>query len=130
MKAEPKRAPGPAAEPLPLPRATPLLTPISHWQSNAMGVIAYVFEEPESTIRQSGWVPDWVGYPDKTPGSGIAVPAHHLFPSYLKLLRLKSGRLRLVIDARAVLGGDVPFQRFLRNLQADTRLSLVKGEPL
>lgn len=128
MNAEPKRASGQIGKSI--PQAAPLLMPISHWKSNAVGITAYVFEESESAIRQSGWVPEWVSYPDETPGSGIAVPAHHLFPSYLKLLRLKSGRLRLVIDARAVLSGDTPFQRFLCNLQADTQLSLVKGEPV
>jgi hypothetical protein len=128
MKAEPKRVPAQVAKSI--PQAAPLLMPISYWKSAAIGVTAYVFEASESAIRQSGWVPEWVGYPDETPGSGIAVPAHHLFPSYLKLLRLKSGRLRLVIDARAVLRGDTPFQHFLCNLQADTQLSLVKGEPV
>jgi hypothetical protein len=128
MKAEPKRVPAQVAKSI--PQAAPLLMPISNWKSAAIGVTAYVFEASESTIRQSGWVPEWVGYPDETPGSGIAVPAHHLFPSYLKLLRLKSGRLRLVIDARAVLRGDTPFQHFLCNLQADTQLSLIKGEPV
>jgi hypothetical protein len=128
MKAEPKRTSAHIAKSIPRSAMRPM--PIGHWKSNAIGVTAYIFEESESVIRQSGWVPEWVGYPDETPGSGIAVPAHQLFPSYLKLLRLKSGRLRLVIDARAVLSGDTPFQHFLCSLQADTQLSLVKGEPV
>jgi hypothetical protein len=128
MNAEPKRASGQMGNPI--PQVSPLLMPISHWKSDAIGITAYIFEESESDIRLSGWVPEWVGYPGGTPGSGIAVPAHPLFPSYLKLLRLQSGRLRLVIDARAVLRGDTPYQRFLCNLQADTQLSLVKGEPI
>lgn len=113
-----------------IPQAVPLLVPISRWKSDAIGITAYVFEESEATLRQSGLVPEWVGYPPKCPGSGIAVPAHHFFPSYLKLLRLQSGRLRLVIDTRAVLKGDASFQRLLCNLLADTQLSLVKGEPV
>ena len=54
------------------------------------------------------------------PGSGIAVPAHHHFPNYLKLLRLGNGRLRLVIDVRAVLKKDSQFKRFLGGLTNDT----------
>lgn len=128
MKAEPKRTPAkPEASD---PQEVPLLMPISYWKSDAIGITAYIFEESESIIRKTRWVPEWTGYPGKIPGAGIAVPAHHLFPSYLKLLRLKSGHLRLVIDVRAVLREDIPFQRFLCNLQADTQLSLVRGEPI
>lgn len=126
MNAEPKRAPAQAAKST--PRVAPPLMPAGHWKSDAIGITAYVFEESEATLRQSGLVPEWVGYPPESPGSGIAVPAHHFFPNYLKLLRLQSGRLRLVIDARAVQRGDASYQRLLCNLLADTQLSLVKGE--
>lgn len=128
MKTEPKPVSQQAAQSV--PQAAPLLTPISHWKSDAIGIIAYVFEESEATLRLSGLVPEWTGYPPERPGAGIAVPAHHSFPNYLKLLRLQSGRLRLVIDARAVMRGDTSYQRLLRNLLADTQLSLVKGESI
>ncbi|SFW13109.1 hypothetical protein [Nitrosovibrio sp. Nv17] len=105
------------------------LKPISYWKSDAMGIMAYVFEEPEATLRRSGLVPEWVGYPPDCAGAGIAVPAHHAFPSYLKLLRLRDGRVRLTIDIRAVLRADDAYQDLMRNLLADTQLSLIKGEP-
>ncbi|MDN5881750.1 MAG: hypothetical protein L0H37_05185 [Nitrosospira sp.] len=128
MKAKPRRV-----RPLivkPLPRATLPLVPISRWRSDAIGVTAYVYEESEAAIRQSGLVPAWVGYPSERPGAGVAVPAHHFFPNYLKLLRLHSGRLRLVIDVRAVLREDTSFQSFVGGLLADAQLSLVKGESI
>ncbi len=128
MKAKPRHVPPQIVESL--LQATRPLMPISHWRSDAIGVIAYVYEESEAVIRQSGLVPVWVGYPNERPGAGIAVPAHHLFPNYMKLLRLQSGRLRLVIDARAVLQEDTSFQRFVGNLLADAQLSLVKNEPI
>jgi len=127
MKAKPRRMPQIAKS---LPQATLSLMPISHWRSDAIGVTAYIYEESEAAIRQSGLVPAWVGYPAECPGAGIAVPAHHFFPNYMKLLRLQSGRLRLVIDARAVLREDTSFQRFVGNLLADAQLSLVKDEPI
>jgi hypothetical protein len=105
------------------------LVPVDCWRSGAMGITAYVFEEPETSIRESGLVPEWVTYPAE-PGNGVAVPAHHIFPNYLKLLRLEDGRLRLVVDARAVLRGDSLFQHFFGRLMADDSLSLVKGEPV
>ena len=86
-----------------------------------MGITAYVFEESETSIRESGLVPEWVHYPSE-PGNGVAVPAHHIFPNYLKLLRLENGQLRLVVDARAVLRGDELFQRFFGALMADPKL--------
>jgi hypothetical protein len=103
------------------------LVPVDCWRSGAMGITAYVFEESETSIRESGLVPEWVTYPAE-PGSGVAVPAHHIFPNYLKLLRLESGQLRLIVDARAVLRGDSLFQRFFGRLMADDSLSLVRGE--
>jgi len=103
------------------------LIPVGYWKSAAIGVTAYIFEETEATLRECGLVPDWIRYPER-PGAGIAVPAHHHFPNYLKLLRLGNGRLRLVIDVRAVLKKDFPFKRFLGGLTNDTNLSLVKGE--
>ena len=127
MKARPKRSPTKATQPT--LQASLQLIPISQWKSDAIGVTAYVYEESETVIRQSGFVPEWVGYPTERPGSGIAVPAHPIFPNYLKLLRLQSGRLRLVIDARAVLRSDTAFQCFVGNLLADSQLSLVRGEP-
>jgi hypothetical protein len=128
MKIDPKRASEQAAQSI--PQAVPLLMPINRWKSDAIGIIAYVFEESEATLRQSGLVPEWAGYPPERPGAGIAVPAHHSFPNYLKLLRLQSGHLRLIIDVRAVMRGDTSYQRLLRNLLADTQLSLVKGESI
>ena len=92
-----------------------------------MGITAYVFEESETSIRESGLVPEWVHYPTE-PGNGVAVPVHHIFPNYLKLLRLENGQLRLVVDARAVLRVDDLFQRFFGALTADDSLSLVRGE--
>ena len=109
-------------------KTTQPLRPISSWTSAAIGITAYIFEESEAAIRESGLVPEWVSYPAAGPGNGIAVPAHHAFPSYMKLLRLKSGRLRLVIDVRAVLRGDTQFQSFLGGLTADATLSLVRRE--
>lgn len=103
------------------------LVPVDCWRSGAMGITAYVFEESETSIRESGLVPEWVTYPAE-PGSGVAVPAHHVFPNYLKLLRLESGQLRLIVDARAVLRDDSLFQRFFGRLLADDSLSLVRGE--
>lgn len=129
MTAKPKRASSGQAE-RSAPQVAQPLIPISLWKSDAIGVTAYVYEEPEAVLRQSGLVPEWVGYPPERPGSGIAVPAHHFFPNYLKLLRLQSGRLRLIIDARAVLRADACFQSFIGSLLADTQLSLVKGEPV
>lgn len=130
MKAKPKRGSAHVTQSF-LPGGAPVaLIPISQWKSDAIGVTAYIYEESEAAIRQSGLVPEWVGYPTQCPGSGIAVPAHHFFPNYLKLLRLESGRLRLVIDVRAVLKGDSPFQSFVGRLLADTQLSLVRHEPL
>jgi hypothetical protein len=41
--------------------------------------------------------PHLIKYPERA-GAGIAVPAHHHFPNYLKLLRLGNGRLRLIVD--------------------------------
>lgn len=111
------------------PQAAQTLIPVNQWKSSAIGVTAYVFEESEITLRQSGLVPDWIKYPER-PGAGIAVPAHHHFPNYLKLLRLGNGRLRLVIDVRAVLRKDLQFKRFLGGLTNDTSLSLVKGESI
>jgi hypothetical protein len=127
MTAKPKRE---SAQVTQSTRQAQPLIPISHWKSDAIGVTAYVYEESEAAIRQSGLVPEWVGYPAEHPGAGFAVPAHHFFPNYLKLLRLQSGRLRLIIDVRAVLRADTPFQCFARNLLADTRLSLVRDEPV
>ncbi len=108
-------------------QAAQTLIPVSQWRSAAIGGTAYVFEESEITLRQSGLVPDWIKYPER-PGAGIAIPAHHHFPNYLKLLRLGNGRLRLVIDVRAVLRKDLQFKQFLGSLTNDTNLSLVKGE--
>jgi hypothetical protein len=125
MKAKPKRDPMQISSSS--SEAAQSLTPIECWRSAAMGITAYVFEESEISIRESGLVPEWVSYPTE-PGNGIAVPAHHIFPNYLKLLRLESGRLRLVVDARAVLRGDTLFQRFFGRLMADDGLSLVRGE--
>ncbi|MGH8762198.1 MAG: hypothetical protein ACREUR_03090 [Nitrosospira sp.] len=127
MTAKPKRE---SAQVTPSARQALPLIPIRHWKSDAIGVTAYIYEESEAAIRQSGLVPEWVGYPTEHPGAGIAVPAHHFFPNYLKLLRLQSGRLRVTIDVRAVLRGDIPFQRFVDDLLADTQLSLVKDEPV
>lgn len=107
---------------------TQSLVPVGCWRSAAIGITAYVFEETEATIRHSGLVPEWIAYPT-IPGSGIAVPAHHTFPNYLKLLRLENTRLRLVIDARAVLRRDTRYQSFFLGLTADPGLSLVRGEP-
>lgn len=126
MNAKPKRESPQAAQSSSQKKHS--LVPISHWTSVAIGITAYVFEESEAAIRQSGLVPDWVSYPAQRPGNGIAVPANHAFPSYLKLLRLESGRLRLVIDVRAVLTGDSHFQHFLGGLTADASLSLVRRE--
>lgn len=109
------------------PEAAQTLKPVSQWKSAAIGVTAYIYEESEITLRQSGLVPDWIKYPER-PGAGIAVPAHHHFPNYLKLLRLRNGRLRLVIDVRAVLRKDLQFKRFLGGLTNDKSLSLVRGE--
>lgn len=131
MKAKPKRESLQAAkssessQPL---QATQSLIPISYWTSAAIGITAYIFEESEVAIRQSGLVPEWVNFPAELAGSGIAIPAHHVFPNYLKLLRLESGRLRLTIDVRAVLKEDMHFQCFLGGLTADTSLTLVKKE--
>ncbi|MBA4143177.1 MAG: hypothetical protein H0X43_09290 [Nitrosospira sp.] len=125
MKAKPKPIPTQAS--ISRPHANQPLLPLNCWRSAAIGISAYVFEESEAAIRRSGLVPEWVSYPTK-PGSGIAVPAHHAFPNYLKLLRLKNGRLRLVIDARTVLRRDTRFQRFVGSLMADSTLSLVRGE--
>ena len=125
MKAKPKPESLQAAKYL---QAAQPLIPISYWTSAAIGITAYVFEESEAAIRQSGLVPEWVSYPAERAGNGIAVPAHHLFPNYLKLLRLESGRLRLIIDVRAVLKKDMSFQCFLGGLLADTNLTLVKKE--
>ena len=125
MKAKPKREPIEGVKSSPQAAQPPI--PISCWRSAAIGITAYIFEESEIAIRQSGLVPDWVNYPDD-PGAGVAVPAHHDFPSYIKLLRLKSGHLRLVIDVRAVFRGDVQFKRFLDDLTADSSLSLVRRE--
>ncbi len=125
MKAKPKRESLQAAKSL---QAAQPLIPISYWTSAAIGITAYVFEESEAAIRQSGLVPEWVSYPAERAGNGIAVPAHHVFPNYLKLLRLESGRLRLIIDVRAVLREDMNFQCFLGGLMADTNLTLVKKE--
>ncbi|MEO8991869.1 MAG: hypothetical protein ABI284_01265 [Nitrosospira sp.] len=125
MKAKPKRESLQAAKSI---QAAQPLIPISYWTSAAIGIMAYIYEESEATIRQSGLVPEWVSYPADSAGNGIAVPAHHVFPSYLKLLRLDSGRLRLIIDVRAVLKEDMNFQCFLGNLMADTNLTLVKEE--
>ncbi len=125
MKAKPKREPLEGSESD--SQAAQPFVPINCWQSAAIGITAYIFEESEAAIRQSGLVPDWVSYPND-PGAGVAVPAHHDFPSYLKLLRLKSGHLRLIIDVRAVFRGDAQFQRFLGGLTADKSLSLVKRE--
>jgi hypothetical protein len=105
------------------------LVPVECWRSGAMGITAYVFEESETSIRESGLVPEWVIYPVE-PGNGVAVPAHHIFPNYLKLLRLESGRLRLMVDTRAVLRRDTIFQHFFGRLIADDSLSLVRGESL
>lgn len=126
MNAKPKREPLQAAQSS--SQETQPLVPISSWTSIAIGITTYVFEESEAAIRQSGLVPEWVSYPAERPGNGIAVPANHAFPSYLKLLRLESGRLRLVIDVRTVLTGDSQFQRFLGGLTADAALSLVRRE--
>lgn len=127
MNAKPKREPLQSAQSsMPAAQSLPLM-PIGCWRSAAIGVTAYVFEESEATIRQSGLVPDWINYPTD-PGNGVAVPAHHDFPNYLKLLRLQSGDLRLVIDVRAVLQDDTPFRQFLGGLTADTSLSLVRRE--
>jgi hypothetical protein len=126
MKAKPKREPlegSPSGS-----QAAQPFVPISCWKSAAIGITAYIFEESEAAIRQSGLVPDWVSYPND-PGAGVAIPAHHDFPSYLKLLRLKNGDLRLIIDVRAVFRGDASFQRFLGDLTADKNLSLVRKEP-
>lgn len=125
MNAKPEREPLKGAKSSPQMTQPPI--PLSCWRSAAIGITAYIFEESEATLRQSGLVPDWLSYPND-PGHGVAVPAHHDFPSYVKLLRLKSGQLRLMIDARAVLRGDAQFQRFLGSLTADTNLSLVKRE--
>ena len=125
MKAKPKRESLQTAKPL---RTAPSLIPISYWTSAAIGITAYIFEESEAAIRQSGLVPEWVSYPAERAGNGIAVPAHHVFPSYLKLLRLESGRLRLIIDVRAVLREDMNFQCFLGGLMSDASLTLVKKE--
>jgi hypothetical protein len=125
MNAKPKREPLKGAKPNPQTTQSPI--PISSWTSAAIGITTYIFEESEEALRQSGLIPDWLGYP-ADPGHGVAVPAHPDFPNYLKLLRLKSGQLRLIIDVRAVLKADGQFQRFLCSLTADANLSLVKRE--
>lgn len=127
MNAEPKREPlQPEQAGTPATRSLPL-TPVGCWRSAAIGITAYVFEESETAIRQSGLVPEWINYPSD-PGNGVAVPAHHDFPNYLKLLRLQGGDLRLVIDVRAVLREDSGFKDFLAGLTADGNLSLVRKE--
>ncbi|ODT79974.1 MAG: hypothetical protein ABS69_06915 [Nitrosomonadales bacterium SCN 54-20] len=125
MNAKPKPEPLKGAQPTPQPTQPPI--PISCWTSAAIGITTYIFEESEEALRQSGLVPDWLGYPGD-PGHGVAVPAHPDFPNYLKLLRLKNGHLRLTIDVRAVWKADGQFQRFLGGLTADANLSLVKRE--
>jgi hypothetical protein len=125
MKAKPKRESMQISSPT--SQAVQPLVPVDCWRSGAIGITAYVFEESETSIRESGLVPEWVTYPAE-PGNGVAVPAHHIFPNYLKLLRLESGQLRLIVDARAVLRGDSLFQRFFGRLMADGSLSLVRGE--
>lgn len=125
MKAKPKRESMQISSPT--SQAVQPLVPVDCWRSGAIGITAYVFEESETSIRESGLVPEWVIYPAE-PGNGVAVPAHHIFPNYLKLLRLESGQLRLIVDARAVLRGDSLFQRFFGRLMADDSLSLVRGE--
>lgn len=125
MNAKPRRMPAQVSKPT--LQAVQTLKPVGHWRSAAVGVTAYIFEETEATLRECGLVPDWIKYPER-PGAGIAVPAHHHFPNYLKLLRLGNGRLRLIIDVRAVLRKDCDYQRFLGGLTNDKGLSLVKGE--
>ena len=125
MNAKPRRVTAQVSKATSL--AIQTLKPVGHWQSAAVGVTAYIFEETEATFRECGLIPDWIKYPQK-PGAGIAVPAHHHFPNYLKLLKLGNGRLRLLIDVRAVLRKDCDFQRFIGGLTNDKGLSLVKGE--
>jgi hypothetical protein len=125
MNPKPRRVPVPVSKSI--SQAIQTLKPVGHWKSAAVGVTAYIFEETEATLRECGLVPTWIKYPERA-GAGIAVPAHHHFPNYLKLLRLGNGRLRLIIDVRAVLRKDCDFQRFLGCLTDDKSLSLVKGE--
>ena len=70
MKAKPKRESLQAAKSL---QAAQPLIPISYWTSAAIGITAYVFEESEATIRQSGLVPEWVSYPAESAGNGIEI---------------------------------------------------------
>ena len=76
MKAKPKRESTHTSDST--SQATRPLVPVDCWRSGAMGITAYVFEESETSIRESGLVPEWVTYPVE-PGNGVAVPAHHIF---------------------------------------------------
>lgn len=99
------------------------LTPIRLWDS-FNGGLKYAFEDTEEAIRSSGLVPEWMPYPSK----GVRSCIRRDEPHFVKLSRLKEGRLRLWISADLVTSSDKGFRDFLGALLADTRLSLVKGE--
>ena len=115
-----------AAMPVPQPAhpSMRLLLPVNRWKSEILGML-YKYEETETSLRQSGIVPDWVNYPKRS-GTGSIAPK----PNYLDLYRLKNGRIQLWISAELVMARDTGFRHFLGTLLADKNLSLVKGESL
>jgi len=62
------------------------------------------------------------------PGKGVRSCVRKDEPHFIKLSRLKEGRIRILISADLVTSSDKEFRNFLGALLADTRLSLVKGE--
>jgi len=98
------------------------LTPIRLWDS--FNGLVYAFEDTEEAIRSSGLVPEWMSYP----GAGMRSCVSRNEPHFIKLSRLKGGRIRLWISADLVTSSEKGFRNFLGSLLSDSRLSLVRGE--
>lgn len=82
--------------------------------------IDFTYEATESDLRSAGILPDNITPPSKFRSC--------LRCNGLRLSRLKDGRLRLIIAAEQILHANKLHQRFMGQLLADSRLSLVKGE--
>jgi hypothetical protein len=115
----PKSTKGPSAPKYPSFNG---LIPIHQSHSSYFGSALYEFEESETAIRESGFLPQGTCFPE-TRYTGVIIKDRRI-----RLSRLADGRIRLKITAELIAAADKEFRQFLDGILADSRLSLVKGE--
>lgn len=105
---------------VPSPASTPTLLPTSINWVCALGVIFYYDRKTAEELVASGLVE-----PDEMPRNRNKEGRQ----GQLRIFGTRDGKFNVQIDADSVMSRDRKFKQFLGGLLADTRLSLVRGEP-